>query len=62
MSILQSSTLHSPKERTMNTTHRLTAVAFSFVLTLGMLVGIDGLATSKAHAPQMAQAPVAAQA
>jgi hypothetical protein len=62
MSILQSSTLHSPKERTMNTTHRLTAVAFSFVLTLSILVSIDALATYETHAPRMAQAAVPAQA
>lgn len=46
----------------MNTTHRLTAAAFSFVLTLSLLVGVDALAVAKSHAPQMAQAAVTVQA
>lgn len=46
----------------MNTTHRLTAAAFSFVLTLSMLVGVDAQATSKPYSPQMAQAAVTPQA
>lgn len=46
----------------MNTTHRLAAAAFSFVFTLSMLVGVDALATAKSQAPQLAQAPAAAQA
>jgi len=59
------------EERTMNTTHRLTAAAFSLVLTLSMLVGVNAQATSKPYAlqtaqmaqmAQMAQPAVAAQA
>lgn len=46
----------------MNSTHRLTAAAFSFVLTLSMLLGVDALAVSKAHAPELAQLVVTAQA
>lgn len=52
----------------MNTTHRLTAAAFSLVLTLSMLVGVNAQATSKPYAlqtaqmAQMAQPAVAAQA
>jgi len=42
------------EERTMNTTHRLTAAAFSLVLTLSMLGGVDAQATSKPYALQMA--------
>ena len=46
----------------MNTAHRFAAAAFSFVLTLGMLIGVDAQATSKPHAAQMAQAAATARA
>ena len=46
----------------MNTTHRIAAAAFSFVLTLSMLIGVNAQATSKAYAPQMAQAAAPAKA
>jgi hypothetical protein len=50
------------EERTMNTTHRIAAAAFSFVLTLSMLIGVDAQATSKPYALQMAQAAAPAKA
>jgi hypothetical protein len=50
------------EERTMNTTHRIAAAAFSLVLTLSMLIGVNAQATSKAYAPQLAQAAASAQA
>ncbi|HZF80355.1 MAG TPA: hypothetical protein VEZ89_11260 [Rubrivivax sp.] len=42
----------------MNTTARLSSVALAVVFTLGMLVGVDTLATGESAGPQVAQRTV----
>jgi hypothetical protein len=44
------------------TAQRLTAVAISFLLTAGMLFGVNGLATGEASVAQLARAAAASQA
>ena len=43
---------------TTTTTARLPALALAAIVTLAMLLGVDGLATMDAGAPQLAQRTV----